>query len=426
MSRITAQSLEKGYGGLDLFRGLSFELTAGMRLCVAGPNGCGKSTLLRIMAGKDKADAGEISLTPGARLGYVAQELRDEVLQTALLAFVLAVFPSWSGFWTEWEEAVLAGDHKKLERLGQRQEELERDFGYNPEHKARAVLSGLGFDETQLGQPLGALSGGFRERAKLARVLLQGADVLLLDEPTNHLDLEAVEWLESYLLNYQGALAFVAHDRVFLDRVSTHVLFLSGGRHALRKGNFQSFLDWEAERAVLREKEQAKLSARIDSEMDYIRRFRVKARKAAQAQAKLKKVEKLEAELEGMKHESRAARTPKSLSFSLPQPARGDKAAITAVDLSFSYEGRSLWAPLSFQVFRGQKIALAAPNGVGKTTLLRLITGELEPDAGGARIEPNTVWGYFSQHQTEVLKPNNSVIGELRRLSDPKSSDEQL
>jgi ATP-binding cassette subfamily F protein 3 len=426
MSRITAQSLEKGYGGHELFQGLSFELTAGMRLCVAGPNGCGKSTLLRILAGVARPDAGEFSLSPGARLGYVAQEFDDDTLQTTLLAWVLAVFPSWGGFWDLWERAVRDGDHKALERLGARQEQLERDFGYNPEHKARAVLNGLGFSEDQLALPLKALSGGFRERAKLARVLLQGADVLLLDEPTNHLDLEAIEWLEDYLLNYQGALAFVAHDRIFLDRIATHVLFISGGRHVLRKGNFQGFLDWELEQSVLREKEQAKLSARIDSEMDYIRRFRVKARKAAQAQAKLKRVEKLEAELNSVKQESQAARAPKTLSFSLPAAGRGDKAAITAADVQFSYDGRSLWRPLSFQIFRGQKIALAAPNGVGKTTLLRLITGELTPDCGSLRIGPNTVWGYFSQHRTEILNPDSTVLGELRRLSDPSCTDEQL
>jgi ATP-binding cassette subfamily F protein 3 len=177
---------------------------------------------------------------------------------------------------------------------------------------------------------------------------------------------------------------------------------------------------------VLREKEQAKLSARIDSEMDYIRRFRVKARKAAQAQAKLKRVEKLEAELNSVKQESQAARAPKTLSFSLPAAGRGDKAAITAADVQFSYDGRSLWRPLSFQIFRGQKIALAAPNGVGKTTLLRLITGELTPDCGSLRIGPNTVWGYFSQHRTEILNPDSTVLGELRRLSDPSCTDEQL
>jgi ATP-binding cassette subfamily F protein 3 len=426
MPRITAQNLEKGFGGHELFRGLNFELTAGMRLCVAGPNGCGKSTLLRIMAGKDRPDGGEISMTSNARLGYVAQELAESDLDERLLHWVLAVFPSWSGFWDEWERAVQQNDDKALARLSHRQEELERDFGYNPEHKARAVLHGLGFSGEQLEQPIRELSGGFRERAKLARVLLQGADVLLLDEPTNHLDLEAVEWLEEYLRTYQGALAFVAHDRVFLDRVATHVLFMARGRHVVRKGNFQDYLEWEAEREALREKEQAKLSARIEAEMEYIRRFRVKARKAAQAQSKLKKVEKLEAELDGVRRESRAARPGKSLSFAFPEPGRGDKAVVTAEELSFGYNGTPLWPPLSFQVLRGRKIAVAAPNGVGKSTLLKLAAGELAPDSGDVRIGGNTVWGYYSQHQTEALNPENTTLGELRRMSDPGCSEEQL
>ncbi|WP_243545833.1 ABC-F family ATP-binding cassette domain-containing protein [Pseudodesulfovibrio tunisiensis] len=426
MSRITVQSLEKSYGGDAVFTDLSFEIGPGMRLAFTGPNGCGKSTLLKILAEVTEPDAGQVSVTRGAQVGYVAQEFGDRDLETQLLAWVLSALPSWNEFWEEWEKAVADRDQARIERLSHRQAEFEQKFGYNPDHKARAILSGLGFSEEDFHKNLSGLSGGWRERAKLARVLFQGADVLLLDEPTNHLDLEAVEWLEDYLLNYKGALAFVAHDRIFLNRVGTHVLFLGGGKPVLRKGTFDEFLDWDAENARLREKEAAKLSAKIENEYSYIRRFRVKARKAAQAQSKLRKVEKLETELSRLKQSQMTTRRGRSLSFSLPEPHRGDKVALSAVDLEFAYNGKSVWPRLNFQVFRGKKIALAAPNGAGKTTLLKLIVGQLAPSHGHVSVGTNTRIGYFSQHQAEILNLEGSVIGEIRRLSDPNLTEEQL
>ncbi|WP_456107115.1 ABC-F family ATP-binding cassette domain-containing protein [Paucidesulfovibrio gracilis] len=219
----------------------------------------------------------------------------------------------------------------------------------------------------------------------------------------------------------------MAHDRVFLEKVGTHVLFVSDGRSALRKGTFSQFLEWERENAEQRSREAAKLSNRIESEMSYIRRFRVKARKAAQAQSKLKKVEKLQSELERLQSEQGASRPGKSLNFRLPDPKRGDKVAINAVDLRFSYPGgESVWDGLGFQLFRGKKVALAAPNGAGKTTLLKIITGSLQPHQGHVKIGQNTSLGYFSQHQSEILNTGNTVLGEIRRLGDPNLTEEQL
>lgn len=427
MSRITIQSLEKSYGGEALFSNLSFEVGPGMRLAVAGPNGCGKSTLLKIVAGRSETDAGTVNIERGARIGYVAQEFAEHDLDSNLLTWVLAALPSWNEFWEKWEKAVAAKDQEAIERLSHRQAEFEVKYGYNPDHKARAILGGLGFSETDLFKRIRELSGGWRERAKLGRVLLQGADILLLDEPTNHLDLEAVEWLEQYLLSFAGTLLFVAHDRVFLNRVGSHVLFLGGERAQLRKGSFDEFLEWEAETSRQREREAQKLSARIEHEQSYIRRFRVKARKAAQAQSKIKKVEKLESELARLRDSGMGGHSGRSLSFQLPKPSRGDKVAVAAVDLEFSYEnGPSVWPALNFQVYRGRKIALAAPNGAGKSTLLKILTGELEPSKGFSKIGSNTKMAYFSQHQTEILRPDNSVLSELRRLCDPKLTEEQL
>lgn len=428
MPRVTITSLEKSYNGEDLFTDLSFEVSAGMRLAVTGPNGCGKSTLLKLIAGLIEPDAGVLSISKGARIGYVAQELTGDILEHSLLSWVLSALPSWNNLWEEWEKAGSSNDQALMTRLSEKQAELEHQFGYNPEHKARTILSGLGFSEHDMLSRIKELSGGWRERAKLGRVLLQGADLLLLDEPTNHLDLEAVEWLESYLLAFRGAVVYVAHDRIFLDRVGTHVLFLGSGRPTVRRGSFTQFLEWQAENAMQRSREAAKLSARIENENSYIRRFRVKARKAAQAQSKIKKVEKLEKELSRLQEETDLNRSGRSLSFRLPPTRRGDKAAISVVDLEFSYDGKppSIWPLLNFQLFRGRKVALAAPNGAGKSTLLKVIMGMLKPNAGYARVGQSTSLAYFSQHQSEILNDGATTLSEIRRLSDPDTTEEQL
>ncbi|WP_320170305.1 ABC-F family ATP-binding cassette domain-containing protein [Maridesulfovibrio sp.] len=428
MPRVTISSLEKSYNGEDLFTDLSFEVSAGMRLAVTGPNGCGKSTLLKLIAGLIEPDAGVLSISKGARIGYVAQELTGEILEHSLLSWVLSALPSWNRLWEEWEEAGRSEDHAHMTRLSEKQAELEHQFGYNPEHKARTILTGLGFSEHDMLSRIKELSGGWRERAKLGRVLLQGADLLLLDEPTNHLDLEAVEWLENYLLSFRGAVVYVAHDRIFLDRVGTHVLFLGSGKPAMRRGSFTEFLEWREENAMQRTREAAKLSARIENENSYIRRFRVKARKAAQAQSKIKKVEKLEKELSRLQEDAELNRSGKTLSFRLPPTKRGDKAAISVVDLEFSYDGRppSIWPLLNFQLFRSKKIALAAPNGAGKSTLLKVIMGMLKPNSGYAKIGTNTSVAYFSQHQSEILRDDSTALSEIRRLSDPDTTEEQL
>ncbi|NDV20037.1 ATP-binding cassette domain-containing protein [Pseudodesulfovibrio sp. JC047] len=427
MSRITVQSLGKSYGGDPVFSDVAFEVSPGMRLALTGPNGCGKSTLLKVLAGRIEPDTGQLTVSKGAQIGYVAQEMTGNVLEHQLLSWVLSALPSWNEFWEDWEKAVAENDTARIEKLSHRQAEFEERYGYNPDHKARAILTGLGFRDDDLFKNIGELSGGWRERAKLGRVLLQGADILLLDEPTNHLDLEAVEWLENYLLNFRGTLAFVVHDKIFLNRVGTHVLFLGAGKPVFRKGTFNEFLVWDEENRSQRQKEADKLSARIENEYKYINKFRVKARKAAQAQSKLKKVEKLEIELRQIKEAQAASHRGKSLNFRLPEPKRGDKVPVSAVDLAFHYEGLDpIWPTLNFQLFRGKKVAVVAPNGAGKSTLLKLITGSLTPTAGHVKVGSGTDLGYFSQHQHEILNLDNTVIGEIRRLSDSNLTEEQV
>ena len=422
MSKITVQAVSKSYSGVDLFMGLSMEVHSGTRLALVGPNGCGKSTLLKIMAGETVPDSGKVSMPKGSQIGFVHQELGAVDLGKSLQDFVLEVLPSWTEFWREWRAALELNDEAALVRLHQRQEELEHQFGYNPEHRAHAILSGLGFSPATFPRPVGELSGGWRERAKLARVLVAGADILFLDEPTNHLDLEAVEWLESYVLSFEGVLVFVAHDRYFLDRVANKILFLGGEKPVLRDGNFSQFLEWNAERSEQARRQAEKLRTEISKKQAFVDRFRAKATKARQAQSRLGQIGKLQSELETLTPETRA----RTLSFSWPEPERGNQTVLSAVDLSFSFPDAELFSDLNFNIYRGQKIGLVGPNGRGKSTLIKLITGQLQPTRGRIGMGSSIVTGYFSQHQTDIVRPAFTVMSEIKRLAAPSASDLQL
>ncbi|GAB7082087.1 ribosomal protection-like ABC-F family protein [Megalodesulfovibrio paquesii] len=417
------QGVTKSYGARDLFKDFSLELTSGVRLAVVGANGAGKSTFLKVIAGVSAPDAGRITMPKGARLGYVAQEMDEDVLATPLITWVLEVLPSWNDFWKEWEAATAAHDEKALARLATRQAELEAVYGHNPEQRAHVVLEGLGFPVARHHEPLQSFSGGWRERAKLARVLVAGADILLLDEPTNHLDLEAVEWLEQFLLAYQGVLVFVAHDRIFMDRLATHTLYFGGNKPVFRKGTFSQFLVWQEEQEEQRQREAKRINDELERKLAFVARFKAKATKARQAGSRQKQAKKLEKELDGLKPEAKR----RTLAFKWPEPVRGDRTPISVVGLSAAYgKGGPLWEKLDFQIFRGQKIALAGPNGCGKSTLLKCITGRHEPLSGRVEISSSSKVGVFAQHQLEILDPEKTTLSEIRRLSDPRTTEEEL
>ncbi|MDR2825234.1 MAG: ATP-binding cassette domain-containing protein, partial [Deltaproteobacteria bacterium] len=421
---ISVQNLSKAYGGRDIFADFSQEIPSGIRLCVCGPNGCGKSTLLKMLAGAEPLDSGRVTLPKGSKTGYVMQELTGETLKKPLLDFVLEVLPDWSNFWQEWENAdSKETDTQTLQKLTERQAELEHTYGYNPEQRAKTVLSGLGFSENKWHLPLQALSGGWRERAKLARVLTAGVDILLLDEPTNHLDLEAVEWLENFLLDYKGILVFVAHDLVFMDKIGTHLLYLGASKPLFRKGNFSHFVAVQEEFEVQREREATRLQDEIERKMDFVRRFKAKATKARQAASRQKMAKKLEKELEGLE----APQKRKELGFAWPEAPQADRTVLSVADLRFSFADHlQLWDSLSFNIYRGQKIALVGPNGCGKSTLLKLITNRLERESGSIVMGPQVRLGYFSQHQLDTLNASGTALGEIRRLSDPRTTEEEL
>ncbi|WP_291318740.1 ABC-F family ATP-binding cassette domain-containing protein [Desulfonatronospira sp.] len=420
--KIIANNLSKNYSGEKLFSGVNFELEPGRRLAVTGPNGCGKSTLLRMMAGLTQPDSGSINRSQGLRTGFVSQDLEDFELQAPLLQFVLSTLPDWNEFWSRWKKAVSEDDKAKLEHLAHRQAEMEQSCGYNPEYRAERILAGLGFEKSSFNLPLENFSGGWRERARLSRVLLQGVDLLILDEPTNHLDMEAVLWLENYLLDFSGILVLVAHDRFFLDRVTTHVLHLGFERPYFRPGNYSSFEKWHQETQLLLDKERENISSQIKHLQSFVDRFRFKASKARQAQSRLSRMDALEARKKALQGD----RSGKRLSFTWPAPARSSRLAITCFDLCFKHpQGRTLFQGLNFQLFNARKIALLGPNGSGKSTLFKLITGQLSPDSGSIELGQNTRAAYFTQHQTETLTLKNTVLNEIKRLSSSDLTEEE-
>mgnify|MGYP006280591819 FL=1 len=424
MSRLQLQALAKSYGSRELFKEVSLELGPGDRLALIGSNGCGKSTLLRIIAQESQADAGRVLRLPReSDLGYGAQALDTAQLQTPLINWILEVLPSWSQLWTRWSRAAETGNSPLLEKLAEEQNRLEQVFGYNPEHKAKAVLTGLGFAPASFQNPLQSFSGGWQERAKLARVLVQGSDILLLDEPTNHLDLEAVRWLEAFLSSFKGVLVFVAHDRFFLDQVANRVLYMDPLKPIVFEGNFSRFLAWQQERDAALSRQRDKLQQAIDHKQSFVDRFRYKARKAAQAQSRVKQIKRLEQEKETLVQ----PRAKKSLDFSWPTPPRNNAVPVSGVDLTAPYPaGAPLFTKLSFQLRRGQKVALAGPNGCGKTTLLKIISAGLTPGAGSVHIGTMVSMASFSQQAAEMLDADKTVLSQIRALTGPGIKEQEL
>ncbi len=411
---ISFSNINKQYGKQLIFVEASFQLNPGEKVGLVGPNGAGKTTLFRMVVGEEFADEGEISLPKKLTIGYFRQDV-EEMQGRSVLDEAIAGSGPLGDLHHELERLQHAmGDpeqaddlDKILERFGEVQEEYDHLGGYSLEAQAREVLHGLGFADDQIDGDVGALSGGWKMRVALARVLLGKPDVLLMDEPTNHLDIESIIWLEQFLKSYPGALLMTSHDREFMNRVVTKIAEIDAGEITVYSGNFDFY---ERERAIRETNQQAAFArqqAMLAKEQRFIERFRTHAAKAAQVQSRIKALDKIE------KLELPKRRQVVKFEFRAP-PRSGDQVAVLE-GLHKSYGPRVIYQGLDFTIRRGERWAVMGRNGAGKTTLLKMIAGVTQPDQGEVRLGASLKMGYFAQQSLEVLDQSLTVFEQLQR-----------
>ena len=395
---IGIQGLEKSYGARTLFADVSLKLNAGSRYGLVGANGSGKTTLMEILAGDQPPTDGSVTMQKDARVGVLRQDrfLSDDelILDIAMAGDerVTAAFAAQR----ELARGLGADDTAAAARLVELEDLIRAHDGYTLEARASAILDGLGIPVAAHRMPLATLSGGFKLRVLLAQVLLGGPDVLLLDEPTNHLDILSIRWLEKFLASYQGCAVVISHDQRFLDNVATHVLDVDYGTVTLYPGNYSNFV---REKAAVRERKEAEIAraeATVAEKRAWVERFGAKATKASQAQSRLKQIEKIEVDT----LEASSRRAPK-FRFEAERKSGRDVLEVTAI--SKAYGEKKVLANVSLMVRRGERVAVIGQNGLGKSTLLKIVTGNLSPDAGSVKWGHEARVGYFAQDHHEAL-----------------------
>ena len=453
MTILQAVNLYKSYGSVDIFAGISVSVPPDARIAIVGPNGIGKTTLLRVLTRLEEPSDGVVRISKDLEIGFLPQEA------------------GLDGTHTLWEECLgamaelleMEAELNHLERLmsdpahadsaieqyGVRQEEFERRGGYTYETRIRSTLSGLGFTDVDLVRPLTQLSGGQRTRAYLARLLLSDPDLLVLDEPTNHLDIDAVEWLEGYLSQWRGAVLIVSHDRYFLDKVVDHIWEMNHEGIEIYRGNYTAYTNQRQERWELREKIARSEIARLEKELDYIKR-NIAAQNTLQAKGKLKRLSRELQAIEALGFEAVAdknwleistlvdvshtisvadaekrirslrvpSQRPPRLSLDFSPNYRSGELVLRTGDLVIGYqdEGRPLFSSPDLLLKRRECAALIGPNGAGKTTFLKTLLGEVPPYSGEVRLGASLHIGYFAQAH-EDLDPNLTLLEEIERVA---------
>tara|TARA_B100001750_G_scaffold97615_1_gene77205 strand:+ start:493 stop:2451 length:1959 start_codon:yes stop_codon:yes gene_type:complete len=410
---LTVSNLSKSYGERNLFSDLSFSVTAKTRIALIGPNGCGKTTLLDILSGEAIPDTGKIIPKRNTTIGYLKQELpalSDHSLLQAVIDQPSSI--------TELQNKIsnLENSTKSHSNLSERDDnllligELEQDLQQQQkdlrEHEAKAILSGLGFLNKDFSKSLNQFSGGWIMRAVLAKLLFKQPDILLLDEPTNHLDLEANLWFEKYLLSFPGIVIIASHDRIFLNNIATSVLAIDTSKVLLIKGNYDDYLRKQAHFLQAQTTAAVQQKRERDKQMQFVERFRSKARKASQVQSRLKQLQRLT--------DIEVPRATKRVHYKFPEPKRSGTDVITLKNIVKSYGDHLVYENLNLTLQRGDKVALVGPNGAGKTTLLKILAGALPFENGTRKLGHNVSPSYYAQHLLELLSPGNTLLEELR------------
>ena len=411
---ITFSRVSKQYGRQILFVDASFQLNPGEKVGLVGPNGAGKTTLFRMVVGEETPDDGEVSVPKKVTVGYFRQDV-EEMSGRSVLDEAIAgsgrtgvLHHELDALQRAMSDPASGGDMDRiLARFGEVQEEYEHLGGYALESQAREVLHGLGFDDEQIDRDVGALSGGWKMRVAMARVLLGRPDVLLMDEPTNHLDIESIIWLEAFLKSLPGALVMTSHDRDFMNRVVSRVAEIDGGEITTYSGNYDFYERERAIREANREAAYARQQAMLAKEQRFIDRFAAHAAKAAQVQSRVKALEKIE--------KIELPKKRRVVQFDFRQPQRSGEQVAVLEGVSKAYGRRIVHDGVNLTVRRGERWCVMGRNGAGKTTLLRMVAGVLPPDSGDVRIGVSVRMGYFAQQALDLLDPELTVWEQIER-----------
>src|SRR5262252_8599611 len=406
--------INKQYGKQILFVDASFQLNPGEKVGLVGPNGSGKTTLFRMIVGEEAPDEGDVSVPKKLAIGYFKQDV-EEMSGRSVLDETIA----GSGRVGQLHHELEALNHamsdpdrademeKILERFGEVQEEYEHLGGYALEAQAREVLHGLGFEDDRIEGDVGELSGGWKMRVAMARVLLGRPDILLMDEPTNHLDIESIIWLEEFLRSLPGALIMTSHDREFMNRLVSKIAEIDGGEITVYSGNYDFYERERAIREANREAAYARQQAMLAKEQRFIERFAAHAAKAAQVQSRVKALEKIE------RIELPKKRRVVKFDFRTP-PRSGDQVAVLE-GVTKAYGRRVVHDGLNLTIRRGERWCVMGKNGAGKSTLLKMVAGQIPPDAGRVRLGASLSMGYFAQQSLDVLDPDLTIEEQLRK-----------
>ena len=411
---IAFSRISKQYGRQVLFVDASFQLNPGEKIGLVGPNGAGKTTLFRMITGEETADEGDVSVPKRLTIGYFRQDVEEmsgrSVLDEAIAGSgrVGALHHELEALNQAMSDPARADDMDRiLARFGEVQEEYEHLGGYALESQAREVLHGLGFDDERIDGDVGALSGGWKMRVAMARVLLGRPDVLLLDEPTNHLDIESIIWLEAFLKSLPGALLMTSHDRDFMNRIVNRIAEIDGGEITVYSGNYDFYERERGIREANREAAYARQQAMLAKEQRFIERFAAHAAKAAQVQSRVKALDKIE--------RIELPKKRRVVDFDFRQPARSGEQVAVLEDVSKAYGRRVIHDGVDLTIRRGERWSVMGRNGAGKTTLLKMIAGALAPDRGGVRIGASVKMGYFAQQSTELLDPDLTIWEQIEK-----------
>ncbi len=409
---IAFSRIGKQYGRQILFVDASFQLNPGEKVGLVGPNGSGKTTLFRMIVGEEQPDDGDVAVPRKLTVGYFRQDV-EEMSGRSVLDEAIAGSGRLGDLHHELEALHHAmsdpdaGDiEQTLARFGEVQEEYEHLGGYALENRTREVLHGLGFDDDRIDGAVGALSGGWKMRVAMARVLLGEPDVLLMDEPTNHLDIESIIWLEAFLKSRPGALLMTSHDREFMNRIVTRIAEIDGGEIITYSGNYDFYERERTIRETNREAAYARQQAMLAKEQRFIERFAAHAAKAAQVQSRVKVLEKIE--------KIELPKKRRVVTFDFRQPPRSGEQVATLECVTKAYGSRVVHDCLNLTIRRGERWCVMGKNGAGKSTLLKMVAGALAPDSGVVKLGASLKLGYFAQQALDLLNPDLTIEEQLR------------